>query len=180
MQLLNLTGKTVPYELEEERGQLVDIMTDTHYHFHGKKVAIFGDPDIVTALTEFTLALGMKPVHVLTGTPGESFVKEVGEMLYDAGVDANIKSAGDLFELHQWIKNEPVDLIIGNTYGKYIARAENTPLVRIGFPILDRSVHTYLPITGYKGAMRVIEMISNALLERADFEATDENFELVM
>lgn len=180
MQLLTLTGKTVPYELEEERGQLVDIMTDTHYHFHGKKVAIFGDPDIVTALTEFTLALGMKPVHVLTGTPGESFVKEVGEMLYDAGVDANIKSAGDLFELHQWIKNEPVDLIIGNTYGKYIARAENTPLVRIGFPILDRSVHTYLPITGYKGAMRIIEMISNALLERADFEATDENFELVM
>jgi nitrogenase molybdenum-iron protein beta chain len=180
MQLLKITGGSVPYEIEEERGQLVDIMTDTHYHFHGKKVAIFGDPDIVTALTELTLGLGMEPIYVLTGTPGESFIKEVSEMLTDAGVEAKVKSAGDLFELHQWIKNEPVDLIIGNTYGKYISRAENIPLVRIGFPILDRSVHTYLPITGYKGAMRVIEMISNALLEKADSEAADENFELVM
>ncbi|MHB8917589.1 MAG: nitrogenase component 1, partial [Desulfocucumaceae bacterium] len=62
--------REVPYELEEERGQLVDIMTDTHYHFHGKKVAVFGDPDIVTGVTEFLLSLGMRPVHVLTGTPG--------------------------------------------------------------------------------------------------------------
>jgi nitrogenase molybdenum-iron protein beta chain len=25
----------------------------------------------------------------------------------------------DMFLLHQWIKNEGVDLLIGNTYGKY-------------------------------------------------------------
>jgi nitrogenase molybdenum-iron protein beta chain len=53
-----------------------------------------------------------------------------------------VKAGGDLFTLHQWIKNEPVDLLIGNTYGKYIARAEDIPLVRLGFPILDRSVHS--------------------------------------
>lgn len=180
MQLLNITGKSVPYELEEERGQLVDIMTDTHYHFHGKRVAIFGDPDIVTSLTEFTLALGMEPVYVLTGTPGESFNKEISLMLAEEGIECKVKAASDLFELHQWIKEEPVDLMIGNTYGKYIARAEDIPLIRIGFPILDRSVHSYFPITGYKGAMRIIEMISNALLDRADRDATDEDFELVM
>lgn len=54
-------------------------------------------------------------------------------------------------------KNEPVDMIIGNTYGKYIARTENIPLVRVGFPILDRVGHSYFPIVGYKGAMRLIE-----------------------
>jgi nitrogenase molybdenum-iron protein beta chain len=180
MQLMKSSGKEVPYELEEERGQLVDIMTDTHHHFHGKKVAIFGDPDIVIAMTEFALSLGMIPVHVLTGTPGEAFNKEVKGMLENAGIKGNVKAAGDLFELHQWIKNEPVDIIIGNTYGKYIARAEDIPLVRIGFPILDRSVHSYMPIVGYKGAMRIIEMISNALLDRADRDAKDEDFELVM
>lgn len=180
MQLLKLGAKEVPYELEEERGQVVDIMTDTHHHFHGKKVAIFGDPDIVIAMTEFALSLGMLPIHVLTGTPGEAFNREVGAMFEEAGVKGNVKAAGDLFELHQWIKNEPVDLIIGNTYGKYIARAEDIPLVRIGFPILDRSVHSYMPIVGYKGAMRIIELISNALLERADRDAADEDFELVM
>lgn len=170
----------IPYELEEERGQLVDIMTDTHFHFHGKKVAIFGDPDMVIALTELILSLGMVPVHVLTGTPGGAFEKEVKAMLAEAGIEGNVKAEGDLFELHQWIKNQPVDLLIGTTYGKYIARAEDIPFVRIGFPILDRSVHSYLPVVGYNGAMRVIEMISNALLDRQDRDAKDDDFELVM
>lgn len=177
----------IPYELEEERGQLVDVMTDTHFHFHGKRVAVFGDPDIVAATVEFLLSLGMVPVHVLTGTPGgalgsglSGFEGEIKDLLASAGLEGNVKAAGDLFTLHQWIKNEPVDLLIGNTYGKYIARAEDLPFVRIGFPILDRSIHSYMPIVGYRGAMRLIEMISGALLDRQDRDAKDEDFELVM
>lgn len=187
MALRRFAVKEVPYDLEEERGQLVDIMTDTHFHFYNKKVAVFGDPDILTGLTEFLLSLGMIPVHILTGTPGGSvgpgmgsFEEDIQEMLDTAGIKANVKGDGDLFELHQWIKNEPVDLLIGTTYGKYIARAEDVPFVRVGFPILDRSVHSYLPIVGYRGAVRLIEMISNALLERQDRDAADEDFELVM
>ncbi len=177
----------VPYELELERGQLVDIMTDTHYHYHGKKAAIFGDPDIVMALTEFVLSLGMKPVHVLTGTPDStiggpqgSFEKEVKGMLQQADVQGQVKAGGDLFTLHQWIKNEAVDVLIGSSYGKYIARAEDIPLVRVGFPVLDRAVHSYLPIVGYKGAMRLLEMIDNALLDRIERDCADEDMELVM
>jgi len=179
--------REIPYELEEERGQLVDVMTDCHHHFHGKKVAIFGDPDIITGLTEFVLSLGMQPVHVLTGTPGATlggpkdiFEKEITAMLAAAGLEGRVKAAGDLFELHQWIKNEPVDLLMGNTYGKYIARAEDIPFVRVGFPVLDRSTHPYMPIVGYRGAMRLVEMISGALLDRQDRDAADEDFELVM
>lgn len=187
MALRRFAVSEVPYELEEERGQLVDIMTDTPFHFHGKRVALFGDPDILTGLTEFVLSLGMTPVHVLTGTPGGaigsamgSFEEDIAGMLDEAGVKGNIKGNGDLFALHQWIKNEPVDLLIGTTYGKYIARAEDIPFVRAGFPVLDRSVHSYLPIVGYRGAMRLVEMISNALLDRQDRDAADEDFELVM
>lgn len=189
MALVRKFNAEVPYELEEERGQLVDIMTDTHFHFHGKKVAVFGDPDIVIAMTEFLLSLGMKPIHVLTGTPGSggaigtmvgNFESEIKTMLEEGKVQGRVKAGGDLFELHQWIKNEPVDLLIGNTYGKYIARAEDIPFVRLGFPILDRSVHSYLPVVGYKGAMRLLEAISNTLLDRADRDAKDQDFELVM
>ncbi|MEZ0536687.1 nitrogenase molybdenum-iron protein subunit beta [Caldicellulosiruptoraceae bacterium PP1] len=180
MLLSKLTGNTIPYELEEERGQLVDIMVDCNHHYHGKTVAIFGDPDIVIALTEFVLSLGMIPKYVLTGTPGEAFESQIKEMLFEAEVDGKVKSYGDLFTLQQWIKNEKVDLIIGNSYGKYLSRAEDIPLVRIGFPILDRPVQTYLPIVGYKGAMRVIEMITNALLDRKDRDDLDQDFELVL
>ncbi|MFZ5591992.1 MAG: nitrogenase molybdenum-iron protein subunit beta, partial [Bacillota bacterium] len=181
--LLALRGHfacAVPAELEEERGQLVDIMIDTHHHFFGKKVAIFGDPDIVLATTEFLLDLGMRPVHVLTGTPGGDFESAIAALLREAGVEANVRAGGDLFLLHQWIKNQPVDLLIGNTYGKYIARAEDIPFVRLGFPILDRGLHSYLPVVGYRGAMRLLEMMGNALLDRADRDAADEDLELVM
>jgi len=180
MAISKLAGKSVPTELEEERGQLVDIMVDCHYHYHGKKVAIFGDPDLVIALTEFVLSLGMIPKYVLTGTPGEAFETQVKYMLDEAGIEGKVKALGDLFALHQWIKQEPVDIIMGTTYGKYIARAEDIPFMRIGFPILDRSVHSYLPIVGYKGAMRIIEMISNTLLDRQDRDAADEDLELIL
>ncbi|TDO94656.1 Mo-nitrogenase MoFe protein subunit NifK [Halanaerobium saccharolyticum] len=175
MQLMKLTGKEVPAKIEKERGQLVDIIADTHHQFHGKKVAVYGDPDIVISLTEFVLSLGMRPVHVLTGTPDNKFEETVTEMMSDADWEYNITAGGDLFQLHQWIKNDPVDLLLGNSYGKLVARQEDIPLVRVGFPILDRSVHSYLPTIGYKGAILLVEKISGALLDRKD---RDTDFEL--
>jgi nitrogenase molybdenum-iron protein beta chain len=131
-------------------------------------------------MTAFTLELGMVPKYVLTGTPGEAFEREVKQMLGDAGVEAKVKASGDLFTLHQWLKESSVDILLGTTYGKYIARAEDIPLVRVGFPILDRGVHSYMPIVGYKGAMRLIEMISSTLLDRQDRDDKDEDLELLM
>ncbi len=180
MSVSRLTGKEVPWELEEERGQVVDVMVDNHYHYHGKKVALFGDPDLLIALTEFVISLGMIPKYVLTGTPGEAFEREIKGMFEDVGIDGKVKALGDLFTLHQWMKEEPVDLLMGGTHGKYIARAEDVPFVRIGFPILDRGIHSYMPIAGYRGAMRIIEQISNALLDRKDRDAADEDLELIM
>ena len=92
----------------------------------------------------------------------------------------NVSVTGDMFLLHQWIKNEPVDLLMGNTYMKYIARDEDIPLVRFGFPILDRIGHSYFPTVGYRGGMRLLEKILDAILERQDRDALEESFELVM
>lgn len=173
-------GGQVPRWLEDERGRLVDLMVDTQQHFHGKKVAIFGDPDHVLALAEFCRDLGMVPVHLLTGTPGKRFVKEGTRLLGPAAGDANVRAAGDLFLLHQWLKNEPVDLLLGNTYGKYVARAEDVPFVRVGWPILDRAGHTLLPTVGYAGAVRLLTRMLDALLDRRDRDAADHEFELVL
>ena len=50
-----------------------------------------------------------------------------------------------------------VDLLIGNSYCKYIARAENIPFVRFGFPVLDRMSHCLFPTVGYNGALRLLD-----------------------
>ncbi len=181
MTLSKLTEKEIPASLELERGQLVDLMLDVHQYFFGKKVAVAGDPDTVTALVEFLISLGAIPKYVVTGTPGEYFQKEVNAMLEKAGIEGStVKGFGDLFDLHQWIKNEKVDLLIGNTHCKFIALAEDVPFVRFGFPILDRYAHHYMPTTGYKGAIRLIEMMSNAILDRKDRDSADEDVELVL
>ncbi len=180
MLVSRLTGREIPAELEEERGQIIDIMADLHQHYFGKRVALFGDPDIMVGLTAFVLELGMIPAFVLTGTPSGDFERRVNALLGKAGVAGQVKAAGDLFTLHQWIKNEPVDLLLGNTYGKYIARAEDIPFVRVGFPVMDRGVHSYQPIVGYRGLMRLLEMMGNALLERQERDAKDEDIELIM
>ncbi|AAK78238.1 MULTISPECIES: nitrogenase molybdenum-iron protein subunit beta [Clostridium] len=180
MELSKITGKKVPYEIEEERGQLVDLMLDSYQYFHGKKVAISGDPDTVIALTEFVISLGMNPKYVITGTKGEKFEKTINKMLEDNGIEGSkVKSFSDLFELHQWIKNEPVDLVIGNSHMKFIARAEDIPLVRFGFPVMDRYGHSYIPKVGYKGAMNLLTSMCDAILERMDRDSAEEDYELV-
>ena len=178
--LRKTAGINVPDALNEERGQLLDIVTDMHQYFYGKKVALAGDPDQLIALTEFLVSIDMWPIHIVTGTTGKKFETRIREITRDVPHPVNVRAPGDMFLLHQWIKNEPVDLLMGNTYMKYIARDEDIPLVRFGFPILDRIGHSYFPTVGYRGGMRLLEKILDAVLERQDRDAPEESFELVM
>ncbi len=172
----------VPESVTEERGRLVDMITDMQQYLSGKKVALWGDPDTLIPLTEFLIDLDMKPTYLVSGTQGKYFKNRIEEMARESVPDLKLKngSAADMFLLHQWIKNESVDLLIGNTYGKYIARDEDIPFVRMGFPILDRVGHSYFPRVGYRGAMRILESILGALMDRQDRDAPEESFELVM
>jgi nitrogenase molybdenum-iron protein beta chain len=175
-----MTGISVPEQIETERGQLMDLITDMHQYFYNKKVALVGDPDQLVALTEFLSSIDMRPVHIVTGTSGKAFEKKIQEITAESPYKVNVKAGSDMFIFHQWIKNDPVDLLIGNTYVKYIARDEDIPFVRHGFPILDRVGHSYFPTVGYSGGMRLLEKILNALMDRQDRDASSKNFELVM
>jgi nitrogenase molybdenum-iron protein beta chain len=178
--LIETTALEPSESLMADRGRLVDIMTDWQQYLYGKRVALSGDPDQMVSLTEFLVSCGAKPVYVITGTSSKYFEERCQEILKDWVHNAIIKSNTDLFYLHQLIKNEPVDLLITNVYGKYIARAEDIPLVRFGWPILDRVGHSYFPSVGYRGSMHLLCNIINTLLDRKDRDDPEEVFELVM
>ena len=172
----------VPETVTEQRGRLLDMIMDTQQYTYKKRVALWGDPDQLVALAEFLVLLDMEPVYIVTGTPGKNFLKRIEKVIGNCAFKAEVKAGAgaDMYLMHQWIKNEKVDLLIGNTYGKYISRDEDIPLVRFGFPIFDRVGHQYFPTVGYRGAMRLLEMILNVLLDRQDRDCPEESFELVM
>jgi nitrogenase molybdenum-iron protein beta chain len=172
----------VPESIKEERGRLVDVITDMHQYLYGKRVALYGDPDHLIPLIEFLTDLDMKPVYIVSGTPGNEFENRMSELLLERVPEAKYKNGpnADMFLLHQWIKQEPVDLLIGNTYGKYISRDENIPFLRMGFPILDRIGHSYFPIVGYMGALRILEKILGLFMDKQDKECPEEKVELTM
>ncbi|PWE00566.1 nitrogenase molybdenum-iron protein subunit beta [Marinilabilia rubra] len=182
MALAKAAGVSIPEAISSERGKLMDMITDMHQYFYGKRVALWGDPDQLLPLIEFLADIDMKPVYVVSGTPGKAFSKKAHEILAEKVPEAKIKNGAtaDMFLMHQWIKEEPVDLLIGNTYGKYIARDENIPFVRMGFPILDRVGHSYFPTLGYMGGIRILEKILGVLMDKMDADSPEESFELVM
>ena len=173
-------GVSVPESINVERGQLLDVITDMHQYFYGKRVALAGDPDHLIPLVEFLISIDMRPVHIVTGTPGKAFERRIKEMTDPLPYDVNVKAKGDMYMLHQWIKNEPVDLLIANSYGKYMAKDDDIPFIRYGFPIVDRIGHQYFPTVGYMGGIRLLEKILGALMDRMDRDAPEESFELVM
>jgi nitrogenase molybdenum-iron protein beta chain len=180
--LARLAEVTIPESIGAERGRLIDMVTDMHQYFYGKRVALWGDPDQLIPLVEFLIDLDMKPVYIVSGTPGKRMAKRLEELLKDEVPEAKYKNGegADMFLLHQWIKNETVDLIIGNTYGKYISRDENIPFLRMGFPIMDRVGHSYFPTIGYLGGMRILEKILGLFMDKQDAESPETSFELVM
>lgn len=169
----------VPASIDAERGRLLDAISDVGQYFHNVPVAIFGDPDVVVGMTRFAVELGLNPKYIFTGTPGRAFEKRINNILDGKFPDSIVKHSADLFELHERIKIDPVKLLLGNTYGKHMARAEDIPLVRFGFPVLDRVGHRLFPVVGYRGAMHLVEKISDALLDQQDRKCDEEWFELV-
>ncbi|MDC7239981.1 MAG: nitrogenase component 1, partial [Spirochaetales bacterium] len=180
--LSEITGTPVPESLTAERGRALDMITDMQNYLYGKRVALWGDPDQLLALSEFLADIDMKPVYIVSGTPGKKFMKKMEGILGDVVPEAKFKNGerADMFLMHQWIKEEGVDLLMGNSYGKYISRDDDIPFVRMGFPIYDRVGHSYFPTVGYMGAIRILEKMLGVILDKQDRDAPEEKFELVM
>ncbi len=184
--LSELTGKPVPEELEQERGRAVDAITDSQAWLHGKRVALYGDPDHVLGLVNFLLELGAEPVHIVVGNSNKEFEAEANALLAASpyGQNATVWGGKDLWHLRSLLFTEPVDLMIGNSYAKYLWRDTRVPLVRIGYPIFDRHhMHRYATL-GYQGVLNMHNWIVNTILDELDRQTdtiakTDISFDLV-
>lgn len=162
--LTEITGKEISPELQRERARLLDAIVDTHMFNTGLKAAIYGDPDLVYGLTRLVKEMGMIPRFALTATDSKPWGEDMLALADELGVDMDIMIKTDLHELHKRMKAEPVDVLIGHSKGKFLADAEKVPLIRVGFPVEDRFGYHRRAIVGYKGAMYLVDEITNAVL----------------
>lgn len=181
MKVSEMTGKPIPAEIDEERGRVVDAATDAHPYIHGKRFALFGDPDVLLGTVSFLLEMGGVPIHIVSTNGTPAFQTEMEELLDSSpyGKSATVYVGKDLWHLRSLLINDPVDMLIGDSHGKYAARDAGIPLVRIGFPITDRvNLHRY-PTVGYEGTLNLITMIANAFLDEKDRNSDNAHFELL-
>jgi nitrogenase molybdenum-iron protein beta chain len=173
MKITELTGRPIPEELERERGRLVDAIADSQALLHGKRFALYGDPDLALGLTAFLLELGAEPAHVVCTNAGAAWQAKAQALLDGSPFGAGCKAwAGkDLWHLRSLMATEPVDFLIGDSHGKYLERDLGTPLVRIGFPIFDRHHHHRFPTLGYQGALNVLVKLLDAVCAELDRKA---------
>ncbi|MFW0884215.1 nitrogenase molybdenum-iron protein subunit beta [Candidatus Acidulodesulfobacterium sp. H_13] len=180
MVVSELSGKEIPGEIEDERGRAIDSMTDAQQYIHGKKFAIFGDPDMLVGLTSYLLEMGGIPKYVLCSNGTEEFKKEIEDLFasYSEG-EGEVYINKDLWHLRSLIMTGPVDMLMGPSHGKFAARDAKIPHIRIGYPIFDRvNIHRY-PLYGYSGVINLTTWIVNKFMDILDDESDDAHFELM-
>ena len=159
--LEELTGIGLPKKYEAERGRLLDTLADLHKYLAGVRVALYGDSDLALGLTRFLCEAGAIPAIVATGSCSPRFEAEVRR----ASEDARVLLGADFSQIHDEIKKERIDLMLGTSSGRQISRKEGIPLVRVGLPNHDRVGATRQLVVGYEGSALLADAITNALLD---------------
>jgi nitrogenase molybdenum-iron protein beta chain len=181
MKISELFGKPVPESLKAERGRAVDLMTDAHQYIHGKKFAVYGDPDYLLGYVSFLLEMGAVPYHILCSKGTKKLEKEL-QALLDAsmyGKEGKIYMNKDLWHLRSLVMTDPVDAMIGDTHGKFAARDAKIPLFRFGFPNFDRVNLHRSPLIGYQGVLNMLSTICNKFIDITDETCDDRHFEMM-
>jgi len=185
MAVSELSGKPIPEAIRMERGRLIDAMADSQSWLHGKRYAIYGDPDFVHAMARFVMETGGEPIHCLATNGTKAWDEEMQALLSSSpfGKGCHVWAGKDLWHMRSLLFTEPVDMLIGNSYGKYLERDTGTPLLRLTFPVFDRHHHHRFPLMGYQGGLRVLTALLDKVFDRLDRETivpgeTDYSYDL--
>lgn len=174
-----MTGKPIPESLVRKRGVAIDALTDVaHMFLAGKRVAIYGNPDMVIGLAQFCLDLEMLPVLLLLGDDNVNYASDprIRELKENVRFDMEIVTNADLWVLEDRIKNKglELDLILGHSKGRFVSIDYNIPMLRVGFPVYDRAGYYRHPIVGYAGAVWLAEGMANAIFADMEYKHNKE------
>lgn len=161
--LSDLSGNEAPAWLTQERGRLLDAYADGHKVVFGRRVAIYGDPELVAGMAYFVAEIGARPILCATGARNGALNTALQHLPPD---DERLVLEDTCFDaIEESCRRLKPDLLVGNSKGYRIARALGLPLLRTGFPIHDRFGAGRLLGVGYRGTQQLFDALVNTLLE---------------
>jgi len=174
-----MTGKAIPESLVRKRGIALDAIADvSHMFLTGKKVAIYGNPDLVIGLAEYCIDLEMEPVLLLLGDDNTGYKNDprITALTENVKFDMEVVTNADFWDLEDRIKNKglKLDLILGHSKGRFVAIDNNIPMVRVGYPVYDRAGGFRHPVVGYEGAIWLAEEMANHIFTDMEYKHNKE------
>jgi nitrogenase molybdenum-iron protein NifN len=165
--LETLTEQPRPEKYEDERRRLVDAYADGHKYVFEKKVIIYGEEDLVVAMTAFLREIGMMPVLCASGGKSGQLKQRLTELIPDLEEQGiKVREGVDFVDIEEEAKVLKPDFLIGNSKGYTMSRKNNIPLLRIGFPIHDRFGGQRAHHIGYRGTQELFDRIVNTVIEQ--------------
>jgi nitrogenase molybdenum-iron protein NifN len=163
--LQKISGSFLPDVLATERGWLLDGMADAHkYNAEGRTV-IYGEPELVYAMTRVCTENGANPVVIASGTRNSRLIVCLEPLL--AGLDEQpvLLEETDFATIEGAALRTGANIAIGHSGGKFLTERHSIPLVRIGFPVHDRIGGQRILSAGYAGTLALLDRLTNTLLE---------------
>ncbi len=165
--LEKLSGRPAPARLAAVRGRLIDALVDGHKYVFGKKAVIYGEEDLVVGLTAFLAEIGIFPVLCASGGRSGRLAEAIAAVLDGLPIEMpEVREDSDFFDIAERIAELDPDLLVGHSKGYAIAKKQNVPLIRVGFPIHDRLGGQRILHLGYEGAQALFDLIVNTLIAR--------------
>ena len=164
--LEKLSETPMPEKYADERRRLIDAYADGHKYVFGKKAIVYGEEDLVIAMTVFLREIGIIPVLCASGGKSGFLKKRLAELIPDLDEPGvKVRDGVDFVDIEAEAKILKPDLLIGNSKGFTLSRKNHIPMIRIGFPIHDRFGGQRRHHLGYRGTQELFDRIVNTIIE---------------
>ncbi len=172
--LSQVSGRAMPERDEKTRGRLVDSYVDAHKYVFGKRVIVYGEEDLVVALSALLSEVGMEIALAASGGESGKLREAIGRVTdgqLARGGDCRVENGIDFEEIAERAADVEADLVIGHSKGQKLAQRLGLPLIRVGFPVHDRFGGARIATLGYDGTQALFDRMVNEILAVKQAEA---------
>jgi nitrogenase molybdenum-iron protein NifN len=161
MQLAAVAGRQVPEGLRHWRSRLTDGLMDASGMLAGRRVALALEPDLLAGVAALLTEAGCRVVSAVT-TASYGAVDHLLRLPCDEVV------VGDFEDAEERARDGGAELLVASSHGAATAQRLGIPLLRLGFPVVDRLGAQHLTSVGYRGSLRLLFAAANELIAVPD------------